>query len=149
MLKLAFFFRIAAALALASLLAGSANAQIAASRTWPELKDAVQQRVDRNAYPLTGMKPDDVREILSNINFLDRDEWAAAWSKMGTRYAEQATQLAATDRKAAHEAYLMAFRYDAFGGGRHRTRPGRKRPTRRALTTSRRPPPCPIRASSR
>jgi hypothetical protein len=40
MLKLAFFFRIAAALALASLLAGSANAQIAASRTWPELKDA-------------------------------------------------------------------------------------------------------------
>jgi esterase FrsA len=85
MLNVAPLIRIAAVLALASLLAGSANAQIAPPRTWPELKDAVQQRVDRNAYPLTGMKPDDVREILSNINSLDRDEWAVAWSKMGTR----------------------------------------------------------------
>ena len=78
MLTIAPLFRIAAALALASFLAGSAKAQIAPSRTWPELKDAVQQRVDRNAYPLTGMKPDDVRAILSNINSLDRDQWAAA-----------------------------------------------------------------------
>ena len=126
MLTMAPLFRVAAALALASFLVGSANAQIAPSRTWPELKDAVQQRVDRNAYPLTGMKPDDVREILSNINSLDRDEWAAAWTKMGTRYAEQAAQLAATDRKAAHEAYVMAFRYDAFGGWPTPNSPGKK-----------------------
>src|ERR1700749_4133866 len=118
--------RMAAALSLASLLVGSAYAQIAPPRTWPELKDAVQQRVDRNAYPLIGMKPDDVREILSAINSLDRDEWAAAWSKMGTRYADQAAQLAATDRKAAHEAYLMAFRYDAFGGWPTPNSPGKK-----------------------
>ncbi len=106
---------VAAALALASSLAGSASAQIAPSRTWPELKDAVQQRADRNAYPLTGMRPDDVREVLSNINSLDRDEWAAAWTRMGARYSDKAAQLAATDRNAAREAYLMAFRYDAFG----------------------------------
>ena len=39
----------------------SAAAQLAPARTWPELKEAVQQRADRNAYPMTGMKADDVR----------------------------------------------------------------------------------------
>src|SRR6266516_4822182 len=78
----------AAAIAIVS--ATSATAQLAPARTWPELKEAVQQRADRNAYPMTGMKADDVREILGNINSLDRDEWAAAWSRMGARYAERA-----------------------------------------------------------
>jgi hypothetical protein len=35
---------------------------------------AVQERANRNAYPMTGMKSEDVREILSQINSLDRDE---------------------------------------------------------------------------
>jgi pimeloyl-ACP methyl ester carboxylesterase len=106
---------VATVLALATSLASPASAQTAPSRTWPELKEAVQQRADRNAYPLTGMNAGDVRETLSNINSLDRDEWAAAWSKVGSRYAAQAALLAGADRKAAHEAYMMAFRYDAFG----------------------------------
>jgi hypothetical protein len=49
-------------------------APLAPPRTWSELKEAVQQRADRNAYPMTGMKPDDVREILSGIDSLDRDD---------------------------------------------------------------------------
>src|SRR3954462_6154598 len=105
--------RLSALVAAASVLASAAFAQLAPQRSWPELKEAVQQRADRNAYPMTGMKADDVREILGNINSLDRDEWAAAWSRMGARYAERAAALATTDRQAAHEAYIMAFRYDA------------------------------------
>src|SRR4051812_37315285 len=104
-------FGLVAAVAVASSLTGAVraqpvNSQMSPQRTWPELREAVQQRVDRNAYPLTGMKADDVREILTGINSLDRDEWAAAWTRMGTRYAEKAAQLAATDREASHEAYM-------------------------------------------
>src|SRR5215471_8626216 len=52
--------------------------QIAPPRTLEELKAETQARADRNGYPLTGLKPDDVREALSNIRSLDRDEWATA-----------------------------------------------------------------------
>ena len=104
--------------ALLALLAicSTASAQLAPQRTWPELKEAVQERANRNAYPMTGMKSEDVREILSQINSLDRDEWAAAWSRMGERYQARAAEQERTDPKAASESYLVAFRYFAFGG---------------------------------
>jgi pimeloyl-ACP methyl ester carboxylesterase len=126
MFRWAFALRLSFAAAMAIVSTASAMAQLAPTRTWPELKEAVQQRADRNAYPMTGMKADDVREILANINSLDRDEWAAAWSRMGARYAERAAALAATDRKAAHEAYIMAFRYDGFGAWPTANSPGKK-----------------------
>jgi hypothetical protein len=46
--------------ALLALLAicSTAWAQLAPQRTWPELKEAVQERANRNAYPMTGMKSD-------------------------------------------------------------------------------------------
>ena len=106
---------------------GVALAQLAPPRTWPELKEAVQERADRNAYPMTGMKSDDVREILSGIDSLDRDAWAAAWSKMGARYAARGAELTGKDPKAAREAYLMAFRYGAFGAWPTANSPGKKK----------------------
>src|SRR5690242_12628189 len=118
--------RLRALCGLLIVLATPAFAQLAPERTWPELKAAVQERADRNAYPLTGMKADDVREILGNINSTDRDEWAAAWSRMGARYAERAAALAGTDKKAAHDAYILAFRYDAFGAWPTANSPGKK-----------------------
>src|SRR5690242_10985273 len=118
--------RLRALCGLLIVLATPAFAQLAPERTWPELKAAVQERADRNAYPLTGMKADDVREILSGITSTDRNEWAAAWSKMGARYAERGAALAATDRRAAHDAYIMAFRYHAFGAWPTTNSPGKK-----------------------
>ena len=97
-------------------ISDTAAAQLAPQRTWPELKEAVQERANRNAYPMTGMKSDDVRDILAQVNSLDRDEWAAAWSRMGERYQARAAEQEKTDRKAASESYLVAFRYFAFGG---------------------------------
>ena len=47
------------------------------------LRDAVQDRVNRNAYPLTGYDKEEVREVLSRINSLDRDEWARSWIQQG------------------------------------------------------------------
>jgi esterase FrsA len=126
MSRLRHTFCFAALVAAASIFASAASAQLAPPRTWPELKDAVQQRADRNAYPMTGMKAADVREILGNIASLDRDEWAKAWTAMGARYEKQGDALAATDKKAAHEAYMMAFRYDAFGAWPTPNSPGKK-----------------------
>jgi pimeloyl-ACP methyl ester carboxylesterase len=57
------------------------------TRAWPELKAETQARADRGAYPTTGLKPEDVREALSHIDSLDRDQWAAAFMAIGDRYA--------------------------------------------------------------
>src|SRR5919108_247080 len=46
---------------------------IAPPRTWEELRDEVQARTDRQVYPMTGMRSEDVRSILSQIGSLDRD----------------------------------------------------------------------------
>src|SRR4029079_13510109 len=79
-----------------------ALAQLAPTRTWPELRDAVQDRVNRNAYPLTGYDKEEVREVLSRIHSLDRDEWARSWIQQG-------------DKHLAKKEYLAAWRYYGFG----------------------------------
>src|SRR5271163_1989727 len=94
----------------------TAGAQIAPPRTLDELKAETQARADRNAYPLTGLKPDDVREALGKINSLDRDEWATAWGSVGERYATRAkAEEAGGDNKAAQADYLNAWRIYSFG----------------------------------
>ena len=82
------------AVAIAMALAPPARAQLAPPRTLAELKDETQKRADAQTYPLQGLKPADVREALSHIDSLDRDQWAASWSKMGARYAAQGDELA-------------------------------------------------------
>jgi esterase FrsA len=85
------------------------------TRTWPELKAETQARADRNAYPLTGLKPDDVREALSHIDSLDRDQWAAAFMAIGDRYSKRAEAELAQHPEAAREDYRQAWLNYAFG----------------------------------
>src|SRR5947207_581646 len=97
-------------------IANVASAQIAPTRSWLELKEAVQDRVNRNAYPLTGYDKEEVREVLSRIKSLDRDEWARSWIEQGDRHLTQAKSAqSAGDRAKAREAYLAAWRYYGFG----------------------------------
>src|SRR5690242_14931488 len=96
-----------------ALVSASALAQVAPTRTWPELKEAVLDRVNRNAYPLTGYNASEVREVLDRIQSLDRDEWARSWIEQGDRHFAAAK--AASDRAKAREEYLNAWRYYAFG----------------------------------
>ncbi len=94
------------------LAAISVGAQMAPTRTWEELKQETQRRVDKNLGPVGGLKSDDAREALSNIHSLDRDEWAAAWSAIGERYDKRAkSEDAAKNNDAAREDYLWAFKY--------------------------------------
>lgn len=48
------------------------SAVIAPPKTWEELKAEVQLRTDRQVYPMTGMRSEDVRVILNRIGSLDR-----------------------------------------------------------------------------
>jgi esterase FrsA len=92
--------------------AGSAAAQMAPTRTWEELKQETQRRVDKNLGPVGGLKSEDAREALSNIHSLDRDEWAAAWSAIGDRYNKRAQgEEAANMKDAARDDYFWAFKY--------------------------------------
>jgi len=108
--------RLAITAAAALSLWQSASGQIAPGRTWPELKDAITERVKAQRYPLTGFDAQEVGDILSKIGSLDRDEWARAWMQNGTRHfgEGQAAEKAGQPSK-AREAYLSAWRYHGFG----------------------------------
>lgn len=94
------------------LCALSARAQMAPTRTWEELKQETQRRVDKNLGPVGGLKSEDAREALSNIHSLDRDEWASAWSAIAERYDKRAqSEDAAKNNDAARDDYFWAFRY--------------------------------------
>ncbi len=100
------------ALAIVLLAAISSAAQMAPTRTWEELKEETQRRVDKNLGPVGGLKSEDAREALANIHSLDRDEWAAAWSAIAERYDKRAkSEEASKDTNAARDDYFWAFRY--------------------------------------
>src|ERR1051325_2528538 len=125
-------------LCLSLLGAATALAQVAPTRTWPELKDAVQDRVNRNAYPLTGYDKEEVREGLSRIHSLDRDEWARSGSEQGDRHLAQAKSAqAAGERSKAREAYLAAWRYYGFGAWPTQNSEGKREAHRRATAAFR------------
>lgn len=103
---------IAAPLLLVLFAGITATAQMAPTRTWEELKQETQRRVDKNLGPVGGLKSDDAREALSNIHSLDRDEWAAAWSAIGDRYEKRAkSEEEANNKDAARDDYFWAFKY--------------------------------------
>ncbi len=83
------------------------------TRTWDELKAEAQARADRSAYPLAGLRADDVRDVLGHITSLDRDEWATAWMRMGDRYMAKAK--AEKTPAAARADYFQAWRNYTLG----------------------------------
>lgn len=89
-------------------------------RSLEELKAETQARADRNAYPLIGLKPDEVREALSRLTSLERDEWAASWSEIGDRYMA---------RQDFHQAWL----YYSFARWPVPNSPGKQRAYEKAL----------------
>ena len=96
------------------------------TRTWPELKAETQARADRNAYPATGLKPDDVREALSHIDSLDRDQWAHAFMAIGDRYRTRAEAELAQRPAAARADFYQAWLNYAFGRWPSPNSPGKQ-----------------------
>lgn len=85
------------------------------TRTWPELKTETLARANRNPYPLTGLKPDDVGEALSHVESLDRDQWAEAFMAVGDRYRVRAESELHQHPDAARDDYYQAWLNYAFG----------------------------------
>src|SRR5258708_20238647 len=97
-MKIAWLAIAAFALAVAG---ARSEAQTGGGRTLEELKAEVMARAERNAYPLIGLKPAEVREALDRLTSLDRDEWAAAWGTLGGRHM-------------SNKNYLQAWPYSPF-----------------------------------
>src|SRR5262245_39625171 len=72
------------------LVAGSALAQSWGPRGLEELKQEAQRRADHRLPPVGNVKSEDMREALAGLNSLEPDAWAAAFSRIGDRYAAQA-----------------------------------------------------------
>ena len=116
----------------------SALAQLAPPRTLEELKEETQKRVDGNLTPAGGLKSEDAREALANIHSLDRDEWAAAWSKVAERYAQRAkSEEASNNPKEAQSDYMMAWRYYSFARWPVPNSPGKEKAYQNALAAFR------------
>src|SRR5258708_5561288 len=114
-------------------LAGAATAQTAPQRTLDELKAETQARADRNAYPVTGLKPDEVREALARLKSLDRDEWAASWSVVGDRYMAKAQDETAAAPAAADKDFTQAWLYYSFARWPVPNSPGKAKAYAKAL----------------
>jgi esterase FrsA len=120
-----------------SLAAGAIAAgaqQIAPQRTWQELKEETQARADRGAYPLTGLDKQEVREALSRIGSLDRDEWAAAFSTIAQRHVTAAAAAEGAGQSVkAREEYLAAWRLFSFARWPTPNSPGKQKAYVQAL----------------
>ncbi|MEP6702643.1 MAG: alpha/beta fold hydrolase [Betaproteobacteria bacterium] len=122
-----------AILAMGLLLGANAGAQIAPARTLDELKDEVQARAVRKAYPVSALDPAEVREALGNLKTLDRDEWAGVWSAVGDKHQAQAMAAVATDRRTASKQYRDAIEYYLFARFPLENSPGKVKAYAQAL----------------
>jgi esterase FrsA len=118
------------ALVLSLAIVPSGRAQ---ERTLDELKVETQARADRGAYPLEGLKPEDVREALGRLTKMDRDDWAASWSLVGDRYLDKARAETASSPGQADADYVQAWLYYNFGRWPGPLSPGEDKAYEKAL----------------
>jgi pimeloyl-ACP methyl ester carboxylesterase len=93
-------------------------ADVVTEKSLDELKAEVLRRASEKPprSMMAGMKLDDVREALSHITTLNRDEWARAWIALGDRYMEWGENRArAGDVDIAKQQLLLAYRYYKLG----------------------------------
>jgi esterase FrsA len=83
------------------------------TRGFDELKAETQARADRQAYPLTGLDPADVRGALATLHGWNRDAWAAAFIAVGDRY-DACARGEGNDPAARRADTRTAWRWYAF-----------------------------------
>lgn len=114
-------------------VAGRSEGQTVSGRTLEELKAEALARADRNAYPLIGLKPNEVREALERLTSLERNEWAASWSLIGERYLAKGSAEVATAPMQADRDFLQAWLYYSFARWPVPNSPGKQRAYEKAL----------------
>ena len=106
---------------------------LAQERTLDEVKAEAQARANRNGYPLEGLKPDEVREALSRLTSMDRDEWAASWSIIGDRYMTKAQRELSSAPTEADNDFVQAWLYYNFGRWPSPDSPGKQKAYEKSL----------------
>jgi esterase FrsA len=110
-----------------------AAGQPVAERTIDEIRDESIARSERAGYPLIGLSPDDVQEAFSKITSRDGDEWAAAWTSVGDKYAARAKDIAVRDPAESRADWLKAWRLYGFGAWPVASTPGKHKAYETAL----------------
>ena len=108
---------------LMSITGSPAGAQV---RSLDEVKAEVMRRAGK-INPFDGIKPDEAKQILDTIKTLDRDEWAAAWCKVGLQYEARGDERAKAGAPARELAdiYHHGFHYCMLGRYPSATTPGK------------------------
>jgi esterase FrsA len=102
-------------------------------RTIEEIKSEAIHRAQVGQYPLIGLDPGDVKEAFQNIHTADKDEWAAAFMRVGDRYFNQAKMLEKSDPAKANADYVRAWRLYSFGRWPIPASPGKQRSYEKAI----------------
>lgn len=102
-------------------------------RTLEEIKTEAVHRAENGMYPLIGLDPADVKEAFASIHTKDKDEWAAAFIKVGDRYVNEAKSLEASDPGKANANYIRAWRIYSFGRWPVPVSPGKQQSYAKAL----------------
>ena len=86
-------------------------------RALEEIKNDIRSRVGHRA-PFNHADKQEAEEILSRLNSVEGEIWAAAWNQLGARWEEKARKAEAGGRRdEAKQAYLKSYGY--YGIGRH------------------------------
>jgi cephalosporin-C deacetylase-like acetyl esterase len=102
-------------------------------RTIEEIKAEAIRRAEVGQYPLIGLDPADVKEALESVSTRDKDEWAAAFMRVGDRYFNEAKSIEKTDPAKANADYIRAWRIYSFGRWPIPASPGKQRSYEKAL----------------
>lgn len=103
-------------------------------RSLDEVKAEFLRRAGR-LNPFEDIRRDDAEGVMASLKSLDKDEWAAAWSKIGLGYEEQADARAKAGAPGAELAELYLHAFDACRVGRYPTpnSPGKLQAYRHSL----------------
>ena len=88
------------------------SASPARARPLEEVKAETIRRAGK-LNPLDGIHPEDGAQVAKALKSLDRDEWAAEWSKLGKRAEADAEKLESSggDTNKVRDLYMLAFNY--------------------------------------
>lgn len=114
-------------------LATMAYGQERRERTLDEIKIEAIHRAEVGQYPLIGLDPGDVREAFSYIKTRDKDEWAAGFMKVASKYENEAKTLEKTNPEKANADYIRAWRIYSFGRWPIPASPGKQRSYEKAI----------------
>ena len=127
------FWMLSLLLASTLMVALSAVAQGPQERTLDEIKTEAIHRAENGMYPLIGLDASDLREAFASVKTRDKDEWAAAFIKVGDRYMGEGNSLAASDPVKANTDYIRAWRLYSFGRWPIPASPGKQRAYAKAI----------------